>query len=207
MKRSTLCEILAWLLAWGGALALGFVYYPFLNPIQFKLSPGPVIEPAIRYFLGTPLALVILLMAWYFNNKSTALKRDLLKNSHVSPLLISWVSGLLLLAGFFFLVVAWVKWVHETPARWSTLALGVAPYVCFGFGTWLYRFDDRASLAMLLAIALAVALGVWAWWPLSPPNEADATIDRLFAIMASVVQLILSTLAWGFAALCSYSGK
>ncbi|MGI8977664.1 MAG: hypothetical protein ACR2FY_00410 [Pirellulaceae bacterium] len=75
MKTSTHYEVLASILAVCGAIALVFVYYPLLNPVQFRLTPGPEIEPSVRYFFGTPAALLILAAAWHFNCKAIAGKR------------------------------------------------------------------------------------------------------------------------------------
>lgn len=63
-------------LALCGVLALGFVYYPILNPHQYRLTPGPEISPTVRYLIGTPAALLVLWAGLYFNGKAMRLKRD-----------------------------------------------------------------------------------------------------------------------------------
>ncbi len=69
-------EIMATVLALGGAVALGIVYFPILNPVQFRLTFGQESAPLSRYFFGIPASLLILGAAWYFNRKATRLKRE-----------------------------------------------------------------------------------------------------------------------------------
>jgi len=75
MKASKSHEILAVVLALGGALLLGFVYYPILNPVQYRLTPGPEIALWQRYVLGTLATILMFTMAWYFNSKAGQMKR------------------------------------------------------------------------------------------------------------------------------------
>jgi hypothetical protein len=81
--KASLYSILGVTLALSGVIALGFVYYPILNPVQFSLTPGPEISPTIRYLIGTPAALLVLLAGWYFNVKAMRLKRDKQKRNHL----------------------------------------------------------------------------------------------------------------------------
>ncbi len=74
--KTSFYSIFAATLALSGVIALGFVYYPLLNPVQFSLTPGPEISPTLRYLIGTPTALLVLLAGWYFNVKAMRLKRD-----------------------------------------------------------------------------------------------------------------------------------
>ena len=76
MRRSIPYEILATVLALSGAFILAAVYYPVLNPIQFRLDTRQESAPLSRYILGTPISLLVLWVSWYFNRKAQRLKQE-----------------------------------------------------------------------------------------------------------------------------------
>jgi len=75
MKKSLPCEIIAAVLAMLGALILVAVYYPLLNPIQFKIDSHEELPSAGYCIFMTPIPLAILCGSWYFNRKAQQLKR------------------------------------------------------------------------------------------------------------------------------------
>ena len=76
MKKSVPYEILAAVTAMAGVVLLVFTYYPIINPIQYGIDNQRETAPATRFILGTPVSLLILSGAWYFNRKTQKLKRD-----------------------------------------------------------------------------------------------------------------------------------
>jgi hypothetical protein len=76
MKKSVLYEILAITLMMVGAVLLVTVYYPNINPVQYRIDNHN--EPASlgRYIIGTPISLLILSGSLYFNGLARKLKRD-----------------------------------------------------------------------------------------------------------------------------------
>jgi len=76
MQKSFPYEIVAVVLALLGAFLLVAVYYPVINPGQFKLDSHQEDAPLSRYILGTPISLLILSASWYFNRKAQRLKRE-----------------------------------------------------------------------------------------------------------------------------------
>jgi lysylphosphatidylglycerol synthetase-like protein (DUF2156 family) len=76
MKVSSTYESIAASLAVVGAIALVTVYYPILNPVQFSLDFGQDNASLSRYFIGTPVSLLILTIAWHFNSNARKLKKE-----------------------------------------------------------------------------------------------------------------------------------
>ena len=76
MKKSVRFEILAATSMMVGAVLLVFVFYPNINPIQYRIDNHQQAAPMSRYILGTPISFLILAGAWYFNRKAQKLKRD-----------------------------------------------------------------------------------------------------------------------------------
>jgi hypothetical protein len=87
MKRSFrafIFEIAAAALLGAGALLLVLVYLPLINPGLFEFVPdesghihrvslrelGERVRPLSYYLIGTPLALLLLAAAWWFNIKA-----------------------------------------------------------------------------------------------------------------------------------------
>lgn len=75
MKKSLPYEIAAAVMALVGAGILVAVYFPLLNPGQYKIETGHVGEPISHYALLTPIPVVILVVSWRLNRKSQALKQ------------------------------------------------------------------------------------------------------------------------------------
>jgi hypothetical protein len=76
MKKSLPYEILAAVTAMVGAVFLVFTYYPIINPIQYGIDNHRETVPVSRFILGTPVSLLIMSGAWYFNRRAQKLKRD-----------------------------------------------------------------------------------------------------------------------------------
>ena len=76
MKKSVPYEIIAATLMMLGAVLLVWVYYPNINPIQYRIDSHQERPPMSRYVCGTPVSLLILVGAWYFNRKARRFKRD-----------------------------------------------------------------------------------------------------------------------------------
>jgi hypothetical protein len=80
-------------------------------------------------------------------------------------------------------------------------ALSFAPYAVFALWAWAFRRDWHGSMAVFLTALPAVALGVWAWWPVFPQSsdeliaDGKAIADGIFMIEASSLQLLLSIVA------------
>jgi hypothetical protein len=82
MKKSLSCEILAAVTAMVGVVLLVFTYYPIINPIQYRIDNHRETAPVSRFILGTPVSLLMLSGAWYFNRKTQKLKRDQKDGEH-----------------------------------------------------------------------------------------------------------------------------
>jgi hypothetical protein len=82
MQKSIPYEILAMTSAMVGTVLLVCTYYPVINPIQYRIDNHSETAPMIRYILGTPVSLLILSGAWYFNRKTQKLKRDEKDSEH-----------------------------------------------------------------------------------------------------------------------------
>jgi uncharacterized membrane protein YedE/YeeE len=79
VKKSLPYEIIAVVLAMIGAIILVSVYYPLLNPVQFKIDSHQD-TPSVGYFIfATPIPLLILSASWYFNRKAQHIKREAAK--------------------------------------------------------------------------------------------------------------------------------
>ena len=74
--KTSLYEGLAAGLAMLGVIGLAGVFYPDINPRQFGLTPGPIVAPLVRYTVGAPIALLILMMGWHFNRIAQRLKNE-----------------------------------------------------------------------------------------------------------------------------------
>jgi len=59
-----------------GALLLVWVYFPIINPIQYSLDSHQETASLSRYILGTPISVLILSVAWYFNREALKLKQE-----------------------------------------------------------------------------------------------------------------------------------
>jgi hypothetical protein len=76
VKTHRLYEAAAALATLTGVIVLVAVYFPILNPGFYEISLHHQSLPStIRYFLGTPVALLILVAGWYFNRKAGQLKK------------------------------------------------------------------------------------------------------------------------------------
>jgi predicted Co/Zn/Cd cation transporter (cation efflux family) len=76
MKKSIPYELVAATLMMVGAVLLVFVFYPYINPVQYRIDNHRETAPMSRYIFGTPVSVLILRAAWYFNRKARRLKRD-----------------------------------------------------------------------------------------------------------------------------------
>src|SRR6266852_9870150 len=83
MRKSVPFEIVGAVSAMLGAVLLVFTYYPVINPIRYRIDNHHEPAPVSRYILGTPVSLLILSGAWYFNRKAQKLKRDEKDSKHV----------------------------------------------------------------------------------------------------------------------------
>jgi hypothetical protein len=75
MKKSIPYEILTALTGVAGAILLVFTYYPIINPMQYRIDNDRETAPVGRFIIGTPVSLLILSGAWYFNRKTQKLKQ------------------------------------------------------------------------------------------------------------------------------------
>jgi hypothetical protein len=80
MKKSIPYEILTALTGMAGAILLVFTYYPIINPMQYRIDNDRETAPVSRFIIGTPVSLLILSGAWYFNRKTQNLKQA--ENAH-----------------------------------------------------------------------------------------------------------------------------
>ncbi|MCB9913455.1 MAG: hypothetical protein H7A46_21475 [Verrucomicrobiales bacterium] len=75
MTKSVPYEVVAVTFMIIGAFLLVATYYPVLNPIQYRIGSHQETAPLSRYLFGTPLSLLILVAAFYFNRRAKRLKR------------------------------------------------------------------------------------------------------------------------------------
>ena len=75
MKKSIPYELIAATLMMVGVVLLVFTFYPNINPIQYQIDNQQETAPMSRYIFGTPVSLLILAAAWYFNRAAQRLKR------------------------------------------------------------------------------------------------------------------------------------
>lgn len=75
MRKSVPYEIIAAILLTLGAVLLVVVWFPVINPAQYEMLSHQESPPLARYLVGTPVALLVLARAWYFNRKARTLKR------------------------------------------------------------------------------------------------------------------------------------
>jgi hypothetical protein len=74
MKRSSVYEAVATVLAFAGVLLFGFGAFPCLNPIQWKFNFGPDYLPASLFsLLGS---LPIMWSAWRLSQQGQAIKKE-----------------------------------------------------------------------------------------------------------------------------------
>jgi hypothetical protein len=74
MRKSVPYEIIAAILMALGAVLLVVVWFPVINPAQYEMLSHQKSPPLARYLVGTPVALLVLARAWYFNRKARTLK-------------------------------------------------------------------------------------------------------------------------------------
>jgi hypothetical protein len=74
MKRSTIYEIVARVLALGGTLLFGFAIFPLVNPTQWRLNFGADYLPAV--VISLVVSVLIMWMAWRLSRKAQQLKQD-----------------------------------------------------------------------------------------------------------------------------------
>jgi hypothetical protein len=76
MRKSLSYEIIAAVSAMLGVLILVAVYYPLLNPIQYRIDSHED-PPSVGYYMVmTPIPLAVLWASWKFNRKAQQLKRE-----------------------------------------------------------------------------------------------------------------------------------
>lgn len=76
MRKSLPYEIIAAVSAMLGALVLVSVYYPVLNPIQYKIDSHEDLPSVGHYIIMTPIPLAILWVSWKLNRKAQQLKQE-----------------------------------------------------------------------------------------------------------------------------------
>jgi uncharacterized membrane protein YidH (DUF202 family) len=76
MKKTVPYEAIAAIMMIFGAFLLVAVYFPVINPGQYRLESHQEAVPLSRYIIGTPISLLILGGAWHFNRKAQRMKRD-----------------------------------------------------------------------------------------------------------------------------------
>ena len=76
MRKSLPYEILAAISAIAGAGILVAIYFPILNPGQYRIEAHRELPSVGYYIFATPFPLVILGAAWYWNRKAQRMKRD-----------------------------------------------------------------------------------------------------------------------------------
>ena len=75
MKKSIPYELIAATLMMVGVVLLVFTFYPNINPTPSRMANRHETAPMSRYIFGTPVSLLILAAAWYFNRAAQRLKR------------------------------------------------------------------------------------------------------------------------------------
>ena len=76
MKKAILYEVLAAIMMIVGAVCFVYVYIPIINPELYAMSTDRETAPIMRYIVGTPVALLILMGAWYCKRKAQKLKLE-----------------------------------------------------------------------------------------------------------------------------------
>jgi hypothetical protein len=76
MRKSLPYEILAAISAIVGAGLLVAIYFPILNPGQYRIEAHRELPSVGYYIFATPFPLVILGAAWYWNRKAQRMRRD-----------------------------------------------------------------------------------------------------------------------------------
>jgi hypothetical protein len=76
MRKSLPYEIAAAVTALVGAGILVGVYFPLLNPRQYRVETGRLEEPLAYFLFLTPIPIVILVVSWRLNRKAQALKQE-----------------------------------------------------------------------------------------------------------------------------------
>jgi hypothetical protein len=76
MRKSLPYEILAAISAIVGAGLLVAIYFPILNPGQYRIEAHHEVPSVGYYIIATPFPLLILGAAWYWNRKAQRMKRD-----------------------------------------------------------------------------------------------------------------------------------
>jgi hypothetical protein len=88
--KALLCEVAAALLLGAGALLFVATYLPVINPLVFppddsslmmrwelRHGESPMTDPWLTHYLvGTPVSLLLLATAWYFNVKGIRLRGE-----------------------------------------------------------------------------------------------------------------------------------
>jgi hypothetical protein len=74
VKRSSVYESIASLLALLGAVLFGFGLCPVLNPIQFRMNLGPAFLPAMIFCL--PASLMLMWIAFRLSRQAQRLKES-----------------------------------------------------------------------------------------------------------------------------------
>jgi lysylphosphatidylglycerol synthetase-like protein (DUF2156 family) len=75
MKKSAIYEATAATLMVVGAILLVFVFYPHINPVQYRFDSGQESAPINHYIVGVPVSLLFLAGAIYFNRKARKIRR------------------------------------------------------------------------------------------------------------------------------------
>ena len=83
MRKSLPYEILAAISAIVGAVVLVVIYFPILNPGQYRIETLHEVPSVAYYIIATPFPLLILGAAWYWNRKAQRMRRD--KNDDNKP--------------------------------------------------------------------------------------------------------------------------
>jgi hypothetical protein len=76
MKKNVPYEAIAAIMMIFGAFLIVAVYFPVINPGQYRLESHQETAPLSRYIIGTPISLLILGGAWHFNRKARRMKQD-----------------------------------------------------------------------------------------------------------------------------------
>jgi len=82
VKKSLPYEIIAAVSAIVGAGILIAVYFPILNPGQYRIEAHHESPSVAYYIIVKPFPLLILGVAWYWNRKAQRMKRDMKDAEH-----------------------------------------------------------------------------------------------------------------------------
>jgi predicted Co/Zn/Cd cation transporter (cation efflux family) len=74
MKRSSIYEIEALVLALVGVLMFGFGIFPFINSTQFGFAFGSGYRPASVF--SVPASMVVMWIAWRLSQEAQRLKKE-----------------------------------------------------------------------------------------------------------------------------------